>query len=99
MDTNLSENSEKTVETSRMINSEISSQMSKELVEMKSDLNSHTLEVLNTAIEEKILPNIENAIASNREVTETKWDLPCGVRHQDKVVQTTQKSDLKSYRQ
>ena len=41
--TNLSENSEITVETSRMINSEISSQMSRKIEEMKSDLNSHIL--------------------------------------------------------
>ena len=54
LNTNLSENSEITVETSRMINSEISSQMSRKLEEMKSDLNSHILEVINSAIEERI---------------------------------------------
>ena len=67
LNTNLSENSEITVETSRMINSEISSQMSKKTEETKSDLNSHILEVINSAIEEKILPSIENVITSNRE--------------------------------
>ena len=72
LNTNLSESSENTVETSRMINSEISSQMSRKLVEMKSDLNSHILEVLNTAIEEKILPSMENAIASSRELRDAK---------------------------
>ena len=40
LNTNLSENSEITVETSRMISSEISSQMSRKIEEMKSDLNS-----------------------------------------------------------
>ena len=39
---------------------------------MKSDLNSHIIELLNTAIEEKTLPSIENAIASNMEARETK---------------------------
>ena len=82
-----------------MINSEILSQMSRKLVEMESELNSHILEVLNTAIEEKILPSIENARASNKEGRETKWDLRSGGRHPDKLVQTTQKSDLKSHRQ
>ena len=49
LNTNLSENSEITVETSRMINSEISSQMSRKMEEMKSDLNSHILDVINSA--------------------------------------------------
>ena len=75
LNTNLSENKDITVETSRMINSEILSLMSRKSVEMKSDLNSHILEVLNTAIEEKILPSIENALACNREVRDAKWDL------------------------
>ena len=51
LNTKLSENSEITAETSRMINSEISSQMSRKLEEMKSDLNSHISEVINSAIE------------------------------------------------
>ena len=99
MNTDSSENSEITVETSRMINSEIASQMSRKFVEKKTDLNSHILELLNTAFEEKILPSIENAIASNKEFREAKWDLRSGGRHPDKVVQMTQKSDLKSHRQ
>ena len=41
--------------------------MSRKIEEMKSDLNSHILEVINSAIEEKILPSIENVITSNRE--------------------------------
>ena len=53
LNTNLSEKSEITVETSRAINSEISSKMSRKLEEMKSDLNSHILEAINSAIERK----------------------------------------------
>ena len=49
--------------------------MSRKLEEMKSDLNSHILEVINSAIEEKILPSKENVIARNREAKNTKWDL------------------------
>ena len=75
LNTNLSENSEITVETSRAISSEISSQMSRKLEEMKSDLNSHILEVINSAIDEKILPSIENVIANKRETKNAKWDL------------------------
>ena len=60
--TNVSENSEITAETSRAINSKISSQMSKKLEELKSDLNSHLFNVINSAIEEKVIPSIKNAM-------------------------------------
>ena len=46
LNTNLSENSEITAETCKAINSEISSQMSTRLEEMKSDLNSHILDLI-----------------------------------------------------
>ena len=97
LNTNLSENSEITLENSRMINSELSSQMSRKIVELKPDLNSHILEVRNTAIEEKILPSIEGALAGNRE-RDAKWDLRSGGRHPDGVAKMTQDSDLRSRR-
>ena len=53
---------------------------------MKSDLNSHILEVINSAIEERILPSIENVIASNREAKNTKWDLRSDGRHPDRNI-------------
>ena len=97
LNTNLSENSEITVETSRAISSEISSQMSRKLEEMKSDLNSHILEVINSAIDEKILPSIENVIANKRETKNAKWDLRSNGRHPDRNIQMTQNSDLESH--
>ena len=97
LNTNLSENSEITAKTSRMINSEISSQMSRKKKEMKSDLNSHLLEVVNSAIEEKILPSIENVITNNREAKNTKWDLRSDGRHPDRNIQMTQNSDPESH--
>ena len=97
LNTNLSENSEITVETSRMTNSEISSQMSRKIEEMKSDLNSHILEVINSAIEERILPIIENVITNNREAKNTKWDLRSDGRHKNRKIQMTQNSDLESH--
>ena len=72
LNTNLSENSEITTATNRIINSEISSQISRKLEEMKSDLNSYILEVINFAIEEKTLPSIENAVASKEAAKNTK---------------------------
>ena len=52
----MSVNSEITAETSRAINSETSTQMSRRFEEIIFDLNSHILELLNEAIEEKCLP-------------------------------------------
>ena len=64
LNTNMSENSEITAETSRAINSEISSQMSRNLEEKKSDLNSHIFGVINSAIEENVIPSIKNTMGS-----------------------------------
>ena len=97
LNTNLSENSEITVETSRAINSEISSQMSRRSEEMKSDLNSHILEVINSAIEDKILPSIENVITSNRDAKNTKWDLRSDGRQPSRNVQISQNLDHESH--
>ena len=54
LNTNPSENSEITVETNRKINSEFSSQMSRKLEELKTDLNSHIFDVINSALEERV---------------------------------------------
>ena len=58
LNTNISENSELTEENSKAINSQTSSQMSVKLEELKSDLNLHILDVINSAIEEKVKPSI-----------------------------------------
>ena len=55
--------------------------MSRKFEGMKSDLISHILEVINSAIKEKILPSIENAVASNEAAKNTKWDLRSHGRH------------------
>ena len=97
LNANLSENSEITVETSRAISSEISSQMSRKLEEMKSDLNSHIMEVINSAIDEKILPSIENVIVNHRERENAKLDLRSDGRHPSRNVPMDQTLDLGSY--
>ena len=53
LNTNVSENSEITVETSRAINSEISSQMSRKLEEMRSDLNSHISNAIDSQLKKE----------------------------------------------
>ena len=71
--------------------------MSRKIEEMKSDLKSHILDVINSAIEEKILPSIENVIANKRETKNAKWDLRSDGRHPDRNIQMTQNSDLESH--
>ena len=56
LNTNLSEKSCLTVETGRAISSEISSQMSRKFEELQSSLNSQILDVINTAIDTRVLP-------------------------------------------
>ena len=62
LNTNLIENSCLTVETSKAISSEISSQISRKFEELQSSLNSQILDVLNTAIDTRVLPSIKNAV-------------------------------------
>ena len=53
---NSRENSESTIETMRLVNSEVSRKME----ELKRDLNSQIAETINSLISERILPNIQN---------------------------------------
>ena len=54
------ENSEITIETARMVNNEISTQVTRKLDEVREDLNSQFLEVINSAIAEKVPLSIHN---------------------------------------
>ena len=73
LNTNLSENSCLTVETSRAISSEISSQMSKKLEEKQANLNSQILDIINSAIEDKVLPSIKIAVKSQNSTKMHIW--------------------------
>ena len=69
--------------------------MSRKLEEPKSDLNAQVLEVINSAIAEKVLPSIEIAIRPTKTTLNTKWDLRSDGRHQSELAQATQKHDLR----
>ena len=56
------ENSEATIETTRMINEEISNQMSRKLNEIKTSLSFQIQDAISNAITEKILPSIQNTL-------------------------------------
>ena len=74
LNTNSRENSEITIETTRMINEEISNQMSRKLNEIKSSLNIQIQEAISSAITEKILPSIQNTLGMQDRVNHTIVD-------------------------
>ena len=74
LNTNSRENSEITIETTRMINEEISNQMSRKLNEIKSSLNIRIQEAISSAITEKILPSIQNTLEMEDRVNHTIAD-------------------------
>ena len=57
--TNSRENSERTIETTRMVSEEITNQFAIRLKEVKSSLNSQILDAIST---EKVLPSIQNTL-------------------------------------
>ena len=73
LNTNVSENSRITVEISRAIISEIFSQMSRNFEEMKSTLNSHILDAINSPIEDKVIPSIKNAVGRQNSAKIQSW--------------------------
>ena len=62
LNTNSRENSEVTIETTRLINEEISNQMSRRLNEIKSSLNSQIQNAISAAIADTVLPSIQNTL-------------------------------------
>ena len=98
LNTNLSENSCLTVETSRAISSEVASQMSRKFEEMQSSLNSQILDVINTAIDTRVLPSIKNAVRRQASAKNTSLDLRSDGLHQDNTVQEISQKDLRSNR-
>ena len=60
--TNSRENSEITIETTRLINEEISNQMARKLNEMKTGLNSQIQDAITAVITSTVLPSIQNTL-------------------------------------
>ena len=78
INTNSRKNSEITIETARLINNEITSQVTRKLDEIRSDLNYHILEVINSAITEKVLPSIQNVLGVHNPESDTIRDSQSG---------------------
>ena len=62
LNTNSRENSEITIETTRLINDEISSQLSRKLNEIKTSLNSQIQNAISAVITNTVLPSIQNTL-------------------------------------
>ena len=60
--TNSRENSEITIETTRLINDEISAQMSRKFNEIKDSMNLQIQDAIATAITSSVLPSIQNML-------------------------------------
>ena len=62
LNTNSREKSEITIETTRLVNEEISNQTSRKLNEIKTSLNSQIQEAITDAITSTVLPSIQNTL-------------------------------------
>ena len=60
--TNSRENSEITIETTKLFNEEISNQMARKLNEIKTSLNSQIQDAITAAITSTVLPSIQNTL-------------------------------------
>ena len=74
LNTNSRENSQISIETTRMISEEISSQMSRKLNEIKNSLNFQIQDAISSAISEKILPFIQNTLETQGRVNYIMMD-------------------------
>ena len=96
LNANVSENSGITVETSRAISS---SQMSKRFGEVQTNLNSQILDVINAAIETKLLLSIKNAVKERQNSAKiTNLDLRSDGPHPSNSNQAHPRKDLQSNR-
>ena len=73
LNTNSRENSEITIETTRMISEQISNQMSRKLNEIKTSLNFQIQDTFSNAITEKIVPSIQNTLGYRGEEITPWW--------------------------
>ena len=96
--TNISEKSGLTVGTRRAIRSKISSQISRKLEEMQTNLITHILEAINTVIERKVLPSIKNAIKTQNSAENTILDLWSDGLYPISFSQVRPQKDLQSER-
>ena len=96
LNTNSRENSELTIETTRMISEEISNQMSRKLNEIKTSMNYQIQNAINHAITEKVLPSIQNTLERQGRAGLTIVDQRSDEPHPDLGTVNPNMGDLKS---
>ena len=74
INTNSRENSEITIETTRLISEEISNQMSRKFNEVKTNLSSQVQEAITAAIANTVLPAIQNTLETQGRLDFTMVD-------------------------
>ena len=94
--TNSRENSEITVEATRMINEEISNQVSRKLNETKTSMNYQIQDAINNAITEKVLPSIQNTLERQGRAGLTIVDRGSNKLHPSLGTVNSNTEDLKS---
>ena len=98
LNNNPSEISCLTIETSRAISSDISSQMSRKFQEMQTSLNSQILDIIKTAIDTRVLPSIKNAVKRQNSAKNTNLDLRSDGLQEDTAAPENSQKDLRSNR-
>ena len=86
------------METSRAISSEISTQMSRKFDEMQTNLNSQILDVINAAIENKVVSGIKNAVKTQSFAKNTNLNLRSDGPHPSNFSHVHPQKDLQSNR-
>ena len=85
--TNSRDNSEMIVETGRIINSNLASQMSGKLNEIKMYLNSQNIQAIDTDIAEIVLTKLQNSLGELESEIKTKMHIrPTGLHRNPEVV-------------
>ena len=72
--------------------------MSRKFEELQSSLNSQVLDVINTAIDTRVLPSIKNAVRRQNSAKITSLHLRSDGLHQDGAAQENSQKDLRSNR-
>ena len=94
--TNSRENSEITVETTRLINEEVSNQMTTKLNEIKTSVNSQIRDAITAAITSTVLPPIQNTLDMQGRANFTVVDRASNGLHQGLKMTNYTVEDLRS---
>ena len=96
LNTNSRENSEMTIETTRLINEEISNQISRRLDEIKGSLDSQTRSAISAAVADNVFPSIQHTLEMQGRANFLMVDRASNGLHPSPKVSNCTKEDRKS---